>query len=34
VCRAARAAASAAAASASSDGEAVTWEDVMDRIAW
>ena len=34
VCRAARAAASAAAASASSDDDAVTWEDVMDRIAW
>ena len=30
---AARAAASAAAASASSDDDAVTWEDVMDRIA-
>ena len=32
VCRAARAAASAAAAIASSDDEAVTWVDVMDRI--
>jgi hypothetical protein len=31
---AARAAASAAAASASSDDDAVTWEDVMERIAW
>ena len=34
VCRAARAAASAAAASASRDAEAVTWEDVIERIAW
>ena len=34
VCRAARAAASAAAASASSDDVAVTWVDVMERIAW
>jgi hypothetical protein len=34
MCRAARAAASAAAASASSDDEAVSWEDVMERIAW
>ena len=34
VCRHARAAASAAAASASSDEAAVTWVDVMDRIAW
>src|SRR5262249_3080356 len=33
-CRAARAAASAAAASPSSDDDAVTWEDVMERIAW
>ena len=33
VCRAARAAAPAAAAIASSDDEAVTWEDVIDRIA-
>ena len=34
VCRAARAAASAAAAIASSDDDAVTWVDVMDRIVW
>src|SRR5438132_7829928 len=34
VCRAARAAASAAAAIASSDDDAVTWVDVMDRIMW
>ena len=34
VCRTARAAESAAAASASSDEDAVTWEDVMDRIMW
>ncbi len=34
VCRQARAAASAAAASACSDEEAVTCEDVMDRMAW
>jgi hypothetical protein len=33
MCRAAREAASAAAVSASSDDEAVTWEDAMDRIA-
>jgi hypothetical protein len=33
-CRAARAVASAAAASAFSDDEAVTWVDVMDRMAW
>ena len=34
VCRAARAAASDAAESARSDEEAVTCEDVMDRMAW
>ena len=34
VCRAARAAASAAVANASSDDDAVTWEDVIERIAW
>ena len=34
VCNAARAAALAAAASASSDDDAVTWEDVMERIVW
>src|SRR5260370_41820164 len=34
VCRTARAAAPAAAVIASSDDDAVTWEDVMDRIAW
>ena len=33
VCSVARAAASAAAAMASSDDDAVTWEEVMDRIA-
>ena len=33
VCSVAQAAASAAAAMASSDDDAVTWEDVMDRIA-
>ena len=34
VCRTARAAQSAAAASASSDEDAVTWLDVMERIVW
>src|SRR5215475_2133188 len=34
VCSAARAAASAAAPSTCSDDEAVTWDDIMDRIAW
>src|SRR5216683_464914 len=34
VCSAARAAASAAAAMASSDDDVVTWEEVMERIAW
>jgi hypothetical protein len=34
VCRAARAAASPAAAIASSDDEAVTWVDVMERTEW
>src|SRR5271170_898352 len=33
-CRAARAAVSAAAVSASTDDDAVTWEDVMERTEW